>query len=108
MESGELFAFRIVLDPEQAVEQLAKIGDPRAPPGSNGRQIDQQIGGNFAVLEKHDPIGQEDRLLWEAGVEASLFDRCPSLSVAAYKEKLKGFQTSVSYTLPDGTPQRGD
>ncbi|WP_375421392.1 TonB-dependent receptor [uncultured Sphingomonas sp.] len=44
---------------------------------------------------------------YEAGVKASLFDRRLSLSVAAYNEKLNGFQTSISYTLPDGTPQRG-
>lgn len=29
------------------------------------------------------------------------------MSLAIYQEKLKGFQTSISYTLPDGTPQRG-
>lgn len=43
----------------------------------------------------------------EAGIKASLLDRRLTLSLAAYHEKLEGFQTSVSYTLPDGTPQRG-
>ncbi len=43
----------------------------------------------------------------EAGIKASLLDRHLTLSLAAYHEKLEGFQTSVSYTLPDGTPQRG-
>jgi iron complex outermembrane receptor protein len=43
----------------------------------------------------------------EAGIKASLFDRRLTLAVAAYQEKLEGFQTSISFTLPDGTPQRG-
>ena len=43
----------------------------------------------------------------EAGIKASLFDRRLTLSVAAYNEELDGFQTSIAYTLPDGTPQRG-
>ncbi|WP_293972368.1 TonB-dependent receptor [Sphingomonas sp.] len=43
----------------------------------------------------------------EAGIKASLFDRRLTLALAAYQEKLEGFQTSVSFTLPNGTPQRG-
>ncbi|WP_404337213.1 TonB-dependent receptor [Sphingomonas sp. MMS12-HWE2-04] len=43
----------------------------------------------------------------EAGVKASLFDRRLTLALAAYQEKLEGFQTSISFTLPNGTPQRG-
>lgn len=43
----------------------------------------------------------------EAGVKASLLDRHLTLSLAAYQEKLEGFQTSISFTLPNGTPQRG-
>jgi iron complex outermembrane receptor protein len=43
----------------------------------------------------------------EAGVKASLFDRRLTLALSAYQEKLEGFQTSVSFTLPNGTPQRG-
>ncbi|QJU58783.1 TonB-dependent receptor [Sphingomonas sp. AP4-R1] len=43
----------------------------------------------------------------EAGVKASLFDRRVTLSLSAYQEKLEGFQTSISFTLPDGTIQRG-
>ena len=43
----------------------------------------------------------------EAGIKASLFDDRLTLSLAAYQEKLEGFQTSVSFTLPNGTPQRG-
>jgi iron complex outermembrane receptor protein len=43
----------------------------------------------------------------EAGVKASLFDRRVTLALAAYQEKLEGFQTSISFTLPDGTAQRG-
>ncbi len=43
----------------------------------------------------------------EAGVKASLLDRRLTLALAVYQEKLEGFQTSVSFTLPNGTPQRG-
>jgi iron complex outermembrane receptor protein len=43
----------------------------------------------------------------EAGIKAALFDRRLTVSLAAYQEKLEGFQTSVSFTLPDGTTQRG-
>jgi iron complex outermembrane receptor protein len=43
----------------------------------------------------------------EAGVKASLLDRRLTLAVAAYQEKLEGFQTSISFTLPNGTIQRG-
>ena len=39
--------------------------------------------------------------------KASLFDRRLTFSLAAYQEKLEGFQTSISYTLPNGTAQRG-
>lgn len=43
----------------------------------------------------------------EVGVKAYLFDRRVTLNLAAYQETLDGFQTSISYTLPNGTPQRG-
>lgn len=43
----------------------------------------------------------------EAGVKGSLFDRRVTFAIAAYKEKLEGFQTSISFILPDGTAQRG-
>lgn len=43
----------------------------------------------------------------EVGVKAYLFDRRLTLNLAAYQQTLEGFQTSISYTLPNGTPQRG-
>jgi iron complex outermembrane receptor protein len=43
----------------------------------------------------------------EVGFKALLFDRRLTLNLAAYQETLEGFQTSISYTLPNGTPQRG-
>ncbi|MGN7999106.1 TonB-dependent receptor domain-containing protein [Sphingomonas sp. 22176] len=43
----------------------------------------------------------------EAGIKAALFDKQLTFALSAYQEKLDGFQTSISYTLPDGTPQRG-
>ena len=43
----------------------------------------------------------------EGGVKGAMFDRRLTFALAAYWEKLEGFQTSVSFTLPNGTPQRG-
>lgn len=43
----------------------------------------------------------------EVGLKALLFDHRLTLNLAAYQETLEGFQTSISYTLPNGTPQRG-
>ncbi|MBB3475201.1 TonB-dependent receptor [Sphingomonas sp. BK345] len=43
----------------------------------------------------------------EVGLKASLLDRHLTLSLAVYQEQLNGFQTSISFVLPDGTPQRG-
>ncbi len=43
----------------------------------------------------------------EVGVKAYLFDRRLTLNLAAYQSTLEGFQTSISYILPNGTPQRG-
>lgn len=43
----------------------------------------------------------------EAGVKGALFDRRLTFSLSGYQEKLDGFQTSISFTLPNGTPQRG-
>lgn len=43
----------------------------------------------------------------EAGLKGSLFDRRLTFSTAVYNELLKGFQTSISYLLPDGTSYRG-
>ena len=43
----------------------------------------------------------------EAGIKGSLFDRRMTFSTAVYNELLKGFQTSISYILPNGTYYRG-
>jgi len=43
----------------------------------------------------------------EAGIKAALFDRRLTLNLAVYQEHLNGFQTSISYILPNGTPARG-
>lgn len=43
----------------------------------------------------------------EAGIKGALFNRRLTFAIAAYQEKLEGFQTSISFTLPNGTPQRG-
>lgn len=44
---------------------------------------------------------------YEVGAKATLFNRRLLLSLAAYHEKLEGFQTSISFALPNGTMQRG-
>ena len=44
---------------------------------------------------------------YEAGLKSSLFDRHLVLNLAVYQETLNGFQTSVSYLLPNGTSYRG-
>ncbi|MDO6416708.1 TonB-dependent receptor [Sphingomonas sp. BIUV-7] len=43
----------------------------------------------------------------EAGIKGAVFDRRLTFALAAYREKLEGFQTSISFTLPNGTIQRG-
>lgn len=70
-----------------------------------------QAGGldlnNRSLDPSAPPVAPTKTKNLEAGVKASLFDRRVTLAFAAYQEKLEGFQTSVSFTLPNGTPQRG-
>ncbi len=70
-----------------------------------------QAGGldlnNRALNPLAPPVQPTTTTNIEAGVKAALLDGRVTLSLAAYQEKLKGFQTSVSFILPDGTPQRG-
>jgi iron complex outermembrane recepter protein len=44
---------------------------------------------------------------YEAGVKTTLFDDRLVLDLTAYNEVLYGFQTSISYLLPNGTSYRG-
>lgn len=44
---------------------------------------------------------------YEIGVKSTFLDRRLVLDVAAYQEILYGFQTSISYLLPNGTTYRG-
>lgn len=44
---------------------------------------------------------------YEAGVKSTLFDDHLLLDLTAYNEVLYGFQTSISYLLPNGTTYRG-
>ncbi len=44
---------------------------------------------------------------YEIGAKASLLNRRLFVTFAAYQEKLEGFQTSISFALPNGTMQRG-
>ncbi|MGK6324138.1 TonB-dependent receptor [Sphingomonas sp. DT-51] len=70
-----------------------------------------QAGGldlnNRSLNPSAPPIQPTTTTNIEAGVKASLLDRQLTVSLAAYQEKLDGFQTSISFVLPDGTPQRG-
>ena len=40
-------------------------------------------------------------------MKGSLFNHRVTFAIAAYEEKLEGFQTSISFILADGTAQRG-
>ncbi|MEG8040226.1 TonB-dependent receptor [Sphingomonas sp. LR60] len=70
-----------------------------------------QAGGldlnNRALNPLAPPVQPTTTTNIEAGIKAALLGGRVTLSLAAYREKLKGFQTSVSFILPDGTPQRG-
>jgi iron complex outermembrane receptor protein len=70
-----------------------------------------QAGGldlnNNALNPAAPPIKPTTTTNIETGIKASLFDRHLTLALAAYQERLDGFQTSISYTLPNGTIQRG-
>ncbi|WP_298091402.1 TonB-dependent receptor [uncultured Sphingomonas sp.] len=70
-----------------------------------------QAGGldlnNRALNPQAPPVQPTTTTNIEAGLKAALLEGQLTLSLAAYQEKLKGFQTSVSFILPDGTPQRG-
>ena len=44
---------------------------------------------------------------YEFGIKSTLFDDRLVLDLTAYQEILYGFQTSISYLLPDGTTYRG-
>lgn len=70
-----------------------------------------QAGGldlnNNALNPTAPPIKPTTTTNIEAGIKASLLDRHLSLALAFYQETLNGFQTSISYTLPNGTIQRG-
>jgi len=44
---------------------------------------------------------------FEVGLKSELLDRRLLVNLAVYNETLNGFQTSISYTLPNGTPYRG-
>ena len=44
---------------------------------------------------------------FEVGFKSTLLDRRLTLNLAAYHETLNGFQTSISYLLPNGTSYRG-
>ncbi|VWX55067.1 TonB-dependent receptor [Novosphingobium sp. 9U] len=70
-----------------------------------------QAGGldlnNRSLNPAAPPVAPTKTKNYEAGIKASLLDRHLNLALAIYQEKLNGFQTSISYTLPDGTAQRG-
>ncbi len=63
---------------------------------NNGSAIASQVAVNPTITDNY-----------EIGVKSELFDHRLVLNLTAYQEVLYGFQTSISYLLPDGTTYRG-
>ncbi len=63
---------------------------------NNGSAIASQVAVNPTTTDNY-----------EIGVKSELFDDRLILNITAYNEVLYGFQTSISYLLPNGTSYRG-
>ncbi|MEI9997426.1 MAG: TonB-dependent receptor [Rhizomicrobium sp.] len=63
---------------------------------NNGSAIASQVAVNPTTTDNY-----------EIGVKSELFDDRLVLNITAYNEVLYGFQTSISYLLPNGTTYRG-
>jgi iron complex outermembrane receptor protein len=70
-----------------------------------------QAGGldlnNGSALAGQTSLRPTTTVNYEVGLKSTLLDRRLTLNLAAYHETLNGFQTSISYTLPNGTIYRG-
>jgi iron complex outermembrane receptor protein len=74
---------------------------------SNGYQaggLDLNNGSAVAAQVAVQPTTVDN---FEAGFKTQLFDNRLLLNLTAYNEVLYGFQTSISYLLPNGTTYRG-
>jgi iron complex outermembrane receptor protein len=70
-----------------------------------------QAGGldlnNGSALPGQTTIKPTTTESFEVGLKSQLLDRRLTINLAAYHETLNGFQTSISYLLPNGTSYRG-
>ncbi len=74
---------------------------------SNGFQAGGLDLNNGSAIASQAAVKPTTTYNYEAGVKTSLFDRRLTVNLAAYQEVLYGFQTSISYLLPNGTTYRG-
>jgi iron complex outermembrane receptor protein len=74
---------------------------------SNGFQAGGLDLNNGSALPSQAAVNPTTTDNYEIGVKSTLFDQHLILDLAAYQEVLYGFQTSISYLLPNGTTYRG-
>ena len=74
---------------------------------SNGFQAGGLDLNNGSAIPAQTAVKPTTTDNYEIGLKSALFDHRISLELAAYQEVLYGFQTSISYLLPNGTTYRG-
>ena len=74
---------------------------------SNGFQAGGLDLNNGSALGSQTAVKPTTTDNYEIGVKSALLDHRLIVDVAAYQEVLYGFQTSISYLLPNGTTYRG-
>lgn len=74
---------------------------------SNGYQAGGLDLNNGSAIPAQTTVNPTTTDNYEIGFKSELFDHRLLLNVTAYQEILYGFQTSISYLLPNGTPYRG-
>ena len=74
---------------------------------SNGYQAGGLDLNNGSAIPAQAAVKPTTTDNYEIGIKTELFDQHLILNLSAYQEVLYGFQTSISYLLPDGTTYRG-
>jgi iron complex outermembrane receptor protein len=74
---------------------------------SNGYQAGGLDLNNGSAIASQAAINPTTTDNYEIGIKTELFDHRLLLNLTAYNEILYGFQTSINYLLPNGTPYRG-
>lgn len=74
---------------------------------SNGYQAGGLDLNNGSAIPSQVAVQPTTTDNFEFGVKSELFDHRLLLNITAYQEILYGFQTSINYLLPNGTPYRG-